>query len=66
MTLASGLTFTIKAITNSTYGHHGEMAFPEIALVPWNTTTKTAMVGYASKEPVAMQWELLSFQGRKE
>ena len=38
MPKASGVAFTIRAITNSTVGHHGEMAFPEIALVPWNTT----------------------------
>ena len=65
MPLASGETFTIKAITNSTSGHHGEMAFPEIALVPWNTSANTAMAGYASKDTVKMQWELLSFNGRR-
>eukprot|EP01052_Picozoa_sp_SAG31_P022019 SAG31_NODE_1732_length_7421_cov_10.241191_6_plen_166_part_00 len=30
MPLASGVPFMIKAITNSTYNHHGEMAFPEV------------------------------------
>jgi len=35
MPLASGVKFMIKAITNSTYGHHGEMAFPEVTLVPY-------------------------------
>ena len=34
MPLASGVRFMIKAITNSTYTHHGEMAFPEVTLVP--------------------------------
>jgi len=38
MPKASGVTFLIKAITNSTYGHHGEMAFPEVTLVPWRDT----------------------------
>lgn len=36
MPLASGVPFLIKAITNSTYGHHGEMAFPEVTLSPLN------------------------------
>ena len=35
MPLASGVPMLIKAITNSTYGHHGEMAFPEVTLVPF-------------------------------
>ena len=34
MPLASGESFMIVAITNSTFGHHGEMAFPEVTLVP--------------------------------
>jgi hypothetical protein len=34
MPKASGVPFLIVAITNSTYGHHGEMAFPEVTLVP--------------------------------
>ena len=38
MPLASGVTFMLKAITNSTYRHHGEMAFPEVTLVPWKNT----------------------------
>lgn len=65
MPLASGETFTIKAITNSTYGHHGEMAFPEIALVPWNTTTNSATIGHANKAMVRTQWTLLSFNGNQ-
>ena len=32
------LIFPFQAITNSTYGHHGEMAFPEVTLVPWKDT----------------------------
>ena len=28
-----------QAITNSTYGHHGEMAFPEVTLVPWKANS---------------------------
>ena len=35
MPAVSGVTLMLKAITNSTYGHHGEMAFPEVTLVPW-------------------------------
>ena len=38
MPLASGVDFTVKAITNATYTHHGEMAFPEVTLVPWQAT----------------------------
>jgi len=34
MPRASGQRFLIVAITNSTYGHHGEMAFPEVTLAP--------------------------------
>jgi hypothetical protein len=34
MPLASGVRFLVKAITNATYGHHGEMALPEVTLVP--------------------------------
>ena len=45
MHLASGVPFMIKAITNSTYGHHGEMAFPEVTLVPWNKETNQAEPG---------------------
>jgi len=33
MPKASGVKFLVKAITNSTYGHHGEMALPEVTLV---------------------------------
>ena len=58
------MEFTIKAITNSTYGHHGEMAFPEIALVPWNTTTNRAQPGFAGKQAIKAEWRLLSFNGR--
>ena len=66
MPLASGVTFTVRAITNSTYGHHGEMAFPEIALVPWNTSTDTAQVGYsAHKQTVKTEWTLLEFNGQR-
>jgi len=38
MPLASGVTFMVKAITNSTYRHHGEMAFPEVTLVQWSAS----------------------------
>mmetsp|Transcript_8837 Transcript_8837/g.14802 ORF Transcript_8837/g.14802 Transcript_8837/m.14802 type:complete len:558 (+) Transcript_8837:215-1888(+) len=38
MPLASGVKFMVKAITNSTYLHHGEMAFPEVTLVPWSAS----------------------------
>ena len=38
MPLASGVKFMVKAITNSTYRHHGEMAFPEVTLVPWSAS----------------------------
>ena len=43
--LASGETFLIKAITNATYGHHGEMAFPEVTLIPWNTSSDRPLAG---------------------
>jgi hypothetical protein len=46
MPLASGVKFIVRAFTNSTYGHHGEMAFPEIALVPWNSTTNEPRRGF--------------------
>jgi hypothetical protein len=36
MPRVSGVPLLIKAITNSSYGHHGEMAFPEVTLVPWS------------------------------
>ena len=42
MPKASGVKFLIKAITHSTYGHHGEMAFPEVTLVPWKNTSAFA------------------------
>ena len=42
MPLASGVPFMIKAITNSTYNHHGEMAFPEVTLAPWKNTSAFA------------------------
>lgn len=42
------------------------MAFPEIALVPWNTTTNKAQPGFVgSKEPTTIEWNLLSFNGRQ-
>ena len=63
MPLVSGVPFTIKAITNSTYGHHGEMAFPEIALVPWNATTNKAQPGYVYKDMVKTKWRLIDFNG---
>lgn len=31
--LVSGVTIRVTALTNSTYGHHGEMALPEVSLV---------------------------------
>ena len=40
MPLVSGETFMIKAITNASYTHHGEMAFPEVTLVPWKAGAK--------------------------
>jgi hypothetical protein len=64
MPLASGVAFTIKAITNSTVGHHGEMAFPEIALVPWNTATNKPQAGTPYKEAVKTEWRLLDFNGQ--
>jgi hypothetical protein len=45
MPLASGVPLMIKAITNATYGHHGEMAFPEVTLVPWNKTNDRPLAG---------------------
>eukprot|EP00908_Phaeocystis_cordata_P010999 Transcript_21841.p1 GENE.Transcript_21841~~Transcript_21841.p1 ORF type:complete len:550 (+),score=198.38 Transcript_21841:123-1772(+) len=38
MPLVSGVKLMVKAITNSTYRHHGEMAFPEVTLVPWSAS----------------------------
>jgi hypothetical protein len=58
MPLASGVPFMIKAITNSTYGHHGEMAFPEVTLAPWNTTTNKPQPGFTYKEGVKSEWHL--------
>ena len=29
----SGVTIKVTALTNSTYGHHGEMALPEVTIV---------------------------------
>ena len=63
MPLASGVAFTVKAITNNTYGHHGEMAFPEINLVPWNTTTNKAQPGQSYAHGAATKWRLLDFGG---
>ena len=40
MPLASGVTFTVRATTNSTYGHHGEMAFP---VRPWPSISSQHM-----------------------
>ena len=62
MPKASGVAFTIRAITNSTYGHHGEMAFPEIALVPWDDSTDKPRPGFPYTEGVKTQWRLLDFQ----
>ena len=31
--LVSGMTIKVVAITNNTFGHHGEMALPEISMV---------------------------------
>ena len=42
MPLASGVKFLVKAITNSTYGHHGEMALPEVTLVPWTNSSSSS------------------------
>ena len=60
MPRASGVPFTVRAITNSTYGHHGEMAFPEINLVPWNATTDQPQPG---RSYVAAAWRLLDYGG---
>ena len=60
----SGESFTVRAITNATVGHHGEMAFPEIALVPWNTTSDKPQPGYPYKETVTTEWRLLDFNGQ--
>jgi len=47
------------------------MAFPELALVPWNTTTNEAQPGEPYSNEVAkggraeeMEWRLLSFNGK--
>ena len=61
MPKVSGVTFTIRAITNSTYGHHGEMAFPEIALVPWNNITDKPMTGQPYTEVMQTKWRLQDF-----
>jgi hypothetical protein len=29
----NGVTIRVVAVTNNTYGHHGEMALPEVSLV---------------------------------
>jgi|EP01047_Picozoa_sp_COSAG01_P042085 hypothetical protein len=42
MPLVSGVKLMIVAITNATYRHHGEMAFPEVTLVPWKNTSAFA------------------------
>jgi hypothetical protein len=31
--MVSGMTIKVVAITNNTYGHHGEMALPEMSVV---------------------------------
>ena len=64
MPKASGVAFMIRAITNSTYGHHGEMAFPETALVPWNSTTNRAQPGKSYTSGATTKWKLLDFGGR--
>jgi len=53
MPLMSGIPMLIKAITNATFGHHGEMAFPEVTLVPWNSTTNKAIVGGKARPHIA-------------
>ena len=63
MPRASGEAFTVKAITNSTVGHHGEMAFPEITLVPWNTSTGKAQPGKSYTAGVQTEWHLIDFGG---
>jgi hypothetical protein len=32
--LMNGMVIKVVAVTNSTYGHHGEMALPEVTLGP--------------------------------
>lgn len=63
MPLASGETFTVRAITNSTVGHHGEMAFPEIALVPWNASAGAPQAAKVVAGAVETKWTLLEFGG---
>jgi hypothetical protein len=31
--IMNGVTIRVVAVTNNTYGHHGEMALPEVSLV---------------------------------
>ena len=45
MPLVTGVPLMVKAVTNATYGHHGEMAFPEVTLVPWNKTSNRPLGG---------------------
>ena len=58
MPRASGVAFTVRAITNATVGHRGEMAFPEIALVPWAAPTNRPQPGQAYGD-VKTEWRLL-------
>ena len=41
----------------------GEMAFPEINLVPWNTTTDRPQPGFSYPNTVTTEWRLLDFNG---
>lgn len=43
----------------------GEMAFPEISLVPWNTTTDKVQPGYTDKAVVKTEWRLLDFNSER-
>jgi hypothetical protein len=33
--IVDGMTIKVIAVTNNTYGHHGEMALPEISLAKY-------------------------------
>ena len=56
MPLASGVPFTVRATTNSSVGHHGEMAFPEVTLVPWNATTNRPQPGPTTAAGARSAW----------
>merc|ERR1712232_1432323 len=57
MPLVSGVPLLVKAITNSSVGHYGEMAGPEAALVPWNTTSNKPQPGHPYMKAVSFKTE---------